>query len=108
TVVSFDMASMAALCATDPARLDAFVGDELGPLAAMGAAARRNRETLAAFYAANCNFRSAAAALGLHHNTIRYRLEQIEATLGHPVGERRLQIELALHLFNLFGRPPSP
>lgn len=107
-VVSFDMASMAALCAADPARLDAFIGDELGPLAAMGVAARRNRDTLAAFYAANCNFRSAAAALGLHHNTIRYRLEQIEATLGHPVGERRLQIELALHLFNLFGRPPSP
>lgn len=108
TMVAFETASMAALCSADSERLGAFITDELGPLAAMGAAARRNRETLAAFYAANCNFRSAAAALGLHHNTIRYRLEQIEATLGHPVGERRLQIELALHLFNLFGRPPSP
>ncbi|WP_165837760.1 PucR family transcriptional regulator [Zavarzinia aquatilis] len=103
TVVSFETASMAALCAAEPARLSAFIGDELGPLAGTGAAARRGRETLAAFYAANCNFRSAAAALGLHHNTIRYRLEQIEAQLGHPVGERRLQTELALHLFALFG-----
>ncbi|MDD3447139.1 MAG: helix-turn-helix domain-containing protein [Zavarzinia sp.] len=103
--IRFDDVILAALCSTDPGRTDAFVREELGPLATDDPAARRQRETLEAFYAANCNYRSAAAALGLHHNTVRYRLEQIETALGHPVGERRLNLEMALHLVGIFGVP---
>ncbi|MCF4164320.1 helix-turn-helix domain-containing protein [Zavarzinia compransoris] len=101
----FEEVSVAALCSADPARIDTFIKEELGSLAGTGATARRQRQTLDAFYAANCNYRSAAAALGLHHNTVRYRLEQIEQDLGRPVGERRLNLELALHLVGIFGVP---
>lgn len=101
----FEDVSMAALSSADPARLDTFIKEELGPLADTGASARRQRQTLDAFYGANCNYRSAAAALGLHHNTVRYRLEQIERDLGRPVSERRLNLELALHLVGIFGVP---
>ncbi|MFE4002458.1 helix-turn-helix domain-containing protein [Nocardioides sp. YIM B13467] len=39
------------------------------------------------------NFGATAARLGLHHNTIRYRLDQIAELLGRPPTERRLQLE---------------
>jgi hypothetical protein len=36
--------------------------------------------------------------MGLHHNTVRYRLDRAEALLGRPPSEERFKLELALHL----------
>jgi DNA-binding PucR family transcriptional regulator len=79
----------------------------LGPLGADTDDARRLRETLEAFFEANSNFRATAARLGIHHNTVRYRLEQIERLLDRPIGQQRLHLELALHLAGRLGPPHS-
>jgi hypothetical protein len=98
TITGYDEIEVAALCSADPTACRTFITAHLGPLAADNDHARRLRATLAAFFDANSNFRATAARLGLHHNTVRYRLNQAEALLGHAPSERRLQLELALHL----------
>src|SRR4029453_3922366 len=37
-----------------------------------------------------------AARLGIHHNTVRYRLQQIERLFDRPIGHQRGKLELAL------------
>ncbi|RHW26179.1 hypothetical protein D0Z08_16210 [Nocardioides immobilis] len=98
TLTHFEDVNVAAMCTADVDRARDFVRTELAALSADDERTRRIRETLSAFYAANSNFRATATKLGIHHNTVRYRLEQAERALGRPVGERRLALELALHL----------
>jgi hypothetical protein len=54
------------------------------------------RDTLRVFLRENGSFVAAAERLTLHKNTVRYRIGKAEESLGRPVGEDRLQIELAL------------
>ncbi len=56
--------------------------------------------TLEAFFAANCSPKEAAAILGVHRNTVLYRLERISEITGHDLNdaEIRLQLHLALHV----------
>jgi DNA-binding PucR family transcriptional regulator len=103
TLTRYDQVAVAAVCSADPDSCRAFVRTELGPLAAGDDAARLARATLEAFFAANSNFRATAAKLGVHHNTVRYRLERAEQMLGRPPSERRLALELALHLASRLG-----
>jgi hypothetical protein len=103
TVTRYEDVELAALCSGEPSACRAFVAAELGPLAAETTDARRLRTTLEAFFDANSNFRAAAARLGIHHNTVRYRLEQAEAALGRSTAQRRLHLELALHLAARLG-----
>ncbi|MGW5110118.1 PucR family transcriptional regulator [Nocardia sp. NPDC004123] len=103
TVTYYRDVDIAAMCSIVPERCHEFVSSELGTLASNDRTTRRIRETLRAFYAANSNFRATAANLGIHHNTVRYRLEQAELAIGRPVGERRLALELALHLAHAIG-----
>ncbi|MFG1667723.1 PucR family transcriptional regulator [Streptomyces sp. Y7] len=104
TVTDYADVELAVLCTgSETDRTREYVEDELGRLLADDEAARRTRETLVAYYEANSNFRAAAARLGVHHNTVRYRLEQAERLLGHPVNERRLALEIALHLAETLG-----
>jgi DNA-binding PucR family transcriptional regulator len=42
------------------------------------------------------SFVAAGERLTLHKNTVRYRIGKAEESLGHPLGEDRLQVELAL------------
>ena len=98
TITRYEEVELAVLCSANVEACRAFVAAELGPLAADTEEARRLRDTLVAFFGTGSNFRSTAARLGLHHNTVRYRLGQAEELLGHSAGQRRLQLELALHL----------
>jgi hypothetical protein len=98
TITRYDDVELAVLCSANAEACRAFVAAELGPLAADTEEARRLRDTLVAFFGTGSNFRSTAARLGLHHNTVRYRLGQAEELLGHSAAQRRLQLELALHL----------
>jgi hypothetical protein len=108
TVTHFDRVELVALCANDPAYCRAFTADKLGALAADTNEARRLRTTLKAYFDADSNFRATGIRLGIHHNTVRYRLERAETLLGHPVGKNRLHLELALHLVERLAAPPSP
>jgi DNA-binding PucR family transcriptional regulator len=73
----------------------------LAPLAAErdgGAVARR---TLRAYFAAERNISSTAAALGVDRRTVRNRLRAIEELLGRPLGEAAPDLEVALRLEQL-------
>jgi hypothetical protein len=103
TLTRYDNVAVAAVCSVDPEWCRTFVRTELGALAADEDAARQLRATLEEFFAANSNFRATAARLGVHHNTVRYRLERAEQVLARPPADRRLALELALHLASRLG-----
>lgn len=54
------------------------------------------RDTLRVFLQENGSFVATGERLTLHKNTVRYRIGKAEESLGRPVGEDRLHIELAL------------
>ena len=56
--------------------------------------------TLETFFEQNCNMRQSAKKLFIHHNTMRYRLDQIESLLGVSLKDSNicLEIQIALKL----------
>jgi GAF domain-containing protein len=66
--------------------------------------------TLCAFFASNCSIRGTAAALGVHENTVRYRLGRVEEATGLPVSrepDAQLSAHLGLVVMQLQGRLPA-
>jgi hypothetical protein len=90
--------ALLALTLQDPAAAREFVLRELGPLASPDARSALLRETLAAYFASGQNATAAAAALGVHERTARYRLRTIEQRLGRPLRDRRDELAVALRL----------
>jgi purine catabolism regulator len=89
------------------ATLRAFCEDMLGPLLAHDrGSSSRLVETLRVFLAQNQNHAEAARALGVHYNTLRYRLARIREIVGDLFSDpqRRLTVEVALHLYSLLAR----
>jgi hypothetical protein len=84
-----------------------FVSRELGAINDESAVSRRIRETLAAYFAAEHNAASAAAILGVHQQTVANRLRAAEERLGHPIGARRIELELALRLRRSLANPEA-
>ena len=74
----------------------AWVVETLGSLADDDGHHATLRDTLRVFLQENGSFVAAAERLTLHKNTVRYRIGKAEESLGRPVGEDRLHIELAL------------
>jgi hypothetical protein len=74
----------------------AWVIETLGSLAADDEHTARLRETLRVFLHENGSFKSTAERLTLHKNTVQYRVRKAEESLGHPVDDNRLHVELAL------------
>jgi DNA-binding PucR family transcriptional regulator len=56
------------------------------------------RETLRAYFAAERNISSTAAALGVDRRTVRNRLRTIEGFLGRPLKDVAADLEIALRL----------
>ena len=73
----------------------------LAPLCAGQDDGATMRETLRAYFAAERNLTSAAAALGVSRRTVANRLQTIEQRLGHSLGTKLAEIELALRLDEL-------
>lgn len=103
TVTHFDDIELAALCSADAESCRAYMSNMLGPLAEDGVETQRLRATLQEFFALNCNFRATAVRMGIHHNTVRYRIERAGALLGRVPEDDRLRLELALHLASRIG-----
>lgn len=103
TMTSYDGVAVAALCSNDAAWARTFIAAQLGPLAAETDDAQRFRTTLAAFFATGSGYRATAKLLGLHHNTVRHRLAQVEEILGRPLEDDRLALEVAVHLAAQLG-----
>jgi hypothetical protein len=103
TVTRFDEVELVSLCSSDSESCRTFIVDNLGPLVEETDESRRLRDTLEAFFTHNCSYRATATHLGIHHNTVRYRLEKIGILLGRAPEEHRLHLELALHLAGQLG-----
>jgi hypothetical protein len=66
------------------------------------------RQTLRAYFAAERNASSAAAALGVSRQTVHNRLHATEERLGRPLSTCAAEMEAALRLADLSERTPQP
>jgi hypothetical protein len=98
SVISYRAVALTSLIATDPRQAARFVDDELGALGGDADSMRRLRATLAVYFEESMRPVRTARRLGVHQNTVLYRVQQVEQILGRPVGERRLELETALRL----------
>jgi len=76
--------------------LRAWVIETLGALAGDDEHNARLRHRLGVFLQENGSYKATAERLTLHKNTIQYRIRRAEESLGRPVAEARLHLELAL------------
>ena len=74
----------------------AWVIETLGSLADDDDQHSMLRDTLRVFLQENGSFKGTAERLTLHKNTVQYRVRKAQESLGRPVGEDRLNVELAL------------
>jgi DNA-binding PucR family transcriptional regulator len=97
----FDDVALDALATHDLDETRRFVERELGPLASEDDAILRLRATLRVFLEEGSSFVRAARRLGVHENTITYRVHRAEDLLGHRAAERQLELRVALRLARL-------
>lgn len=97
-VVAYGDVAVEALASENLDDARTFVAHELRGIEDDSPASQRIRETIVAYFAADHNAASAAARLGIHHQTVANRLRAAEERLGHPVGARRVELETALRL----------
>jgi len=111
-VTSFAAVAPLALMSGSAELIRAWVIETLGSLADDDGQRAMLRDTLRVFLQENGSFVATAERLTLHKNTVRYRIGKAEESLGRPVGEDRLQIELALLAAQWLGpavlRQPGP
>ncbi|MDN5892887.1 MAG: helix-turn-helix domain-containing protein [Nocardioides sp.] len=75
----------------------------LGPLAEATEAAARSRETLRTFLATSGSYTESAKILNLHRNSVKYRVDKVLEDRGGPLGEERVDVELALQVCAFLG-----
>lgn len=97
-LVRYDAVVVHSLLVADLPRARRFIEQELGPLAATDDATSRVRATVTALMEEGGRTTTAAKRLGIHQNTVSYRVRQAERLLGHPLAERRFEVEVALRL----------
>ncbi len=102
-VVRYRDVDVLSLLSGDLPRARRLVETELGALAGDDDADRRLRATLRAYLEEDHSFAGAARRLGIHENTVRYRVRQCEELLGRPAGERSLKLHAALALADVIG-----
>ncbi|WP_372791057.1 PucR family transcriptional regulator [Paraconexibacter sp.] len=81
-----------------------FAERELGALGAETDASRRIAATLRVFLEEGSSFVRAARRLGVHENTVAYRVRRAGELLGHPVEDRQLELRVALMLADVLRR----
>ncbi len=102
--VRFGDVALHALLSADVTEARRFVARELGELAAENDASRRLAATLKVFLEEGSSFVRAARRLGVHENTIAYRVKRAGELLGHGMEERQLELRVALQLADLLRR----
>lgn len=108
-VARFKKLAVPALTSIDPSLSAFFVRHQLGALADDSDSAARLRATLETFFEEGESATATGRRLGIHANTVSYRMRQIEQIVGYPVETQRLELQLALRLIRYVGaaeRPP--
>ncbi|WP_328362719.1 helix-turn-helix domain-containing protein [Mycobacterium sp. NBC_00419] len=98
TVIHHRDVALDALLTQDLSAAGRFVKDELGELSPDTERNRRLRTTLIVFFEENMSWGRAAERLGVHQNTVMYRVQQAKDLLGRSLTDRRLELEVALRL----------
>lgn len=96
--------SAAALLSDDLDEARQWVHEVLGPLSSDTDNDARLRETLRVFLHSGASYKSAADRLHLHSNSIKYRVQRAIERRGRPIGDDRLDVEIALLICQWFGR----
>lgn len=104
SVVHHNDVGLEILLMRDPQLARRFVERELGPLALDTVDSARLRETLEASFRFGSHV-AAAEQLQLHEHTVRNRLHKAEELLGHPLSERRTELQVAARLMRLLPAP---
>jgi len=99
--VTYPDLALDSLITGDLEAAERFAARELGPLTATDESTRRLASTLAVYLEESRSFARAARRLGVHTNTVTYRVHRAEDLLGHPVAERQLELRVALRLLDL-------
>ncbi|WP_157229170.1 PucR family transcriptional regulator [Nocardia brevicatena] len=104
-VTSYDQVAALILLSADLETLRKFVADCLRGLATDDERSTRLRQTLRTFLATNGSFAATAHELGLHRNTVHYRVQQAMELLGSSTEDphRDLHLRLALHAAHWMG-----
>lgn len=99
----FEDVTLVDLLSCDLPAAQAFVAAELGGLASRDERAGELREFTLLYLTAGDSHTSAAAALGVHRNTARQRLQRAEELRGRPVTRHRSELLAALVLVEALG-----
>lgn len=99
-VTAYGDIELACLISENPDGARHLVERELGKLGAPDPALDVVRETLSHYLRNGSNIVLTASELYVHRNTVRYRLDQAEELVGHPLTERRTEMDVALRLVN--------
>ncbi|HEY5858445.1 MAG TPA: helix-turn-helix domain-containing protein [Aldersonia sp.] len=92
-----------ALLAQNLPEAQVWVCETLGPLAADTENDARLRETLRVFLQRGSSYKAAAEDLVLHFNSVKYRVQRAVERRGRPIGDDRLDVEIALLMCHWFG-----
>src|SRR5581483_3930276 len=92
-VTSYRDVALAALASADPDHAREFVNAELGALGAADVATRRIADTVGVYLQEGRSRARTSRRLGLHTNTIAYRLQRGAELLGHPLDERAAEVQ---------------
>jgi hypothetical protein len=103
---SFGDLALDALLSSDLDEARRFVVRELGELADRSGPRQRTVETLEAYLLQGSSLARVSRQLGVHENTVSYRLRRAEEILGRRIDEHQLELQAALRLARLLG-PPS-
>jgi hypothetical protein len=99
------------LATGSPAVVTRFAADALGPLAQPSSAELELLRTLACYLESDRLVRTAGLALGVHENTVRYRLSKIAKLTGLDVlnnADDELTAQIAVTVMRIQGRIPGP
>lgn len=102
-LIRFTDIELAHLLEGHPQAAATLVSRELRGLDGRDANSAQLRQTLRVFLANSRSYDAAARQLGVHKNTVRYRIQRAEQLLGHPIDSARLKLELALEYLNIVG-----
>jgi DNA-binding PucR family transcriptional regulator len=97
----YEDVALEALALRDESSAREFVADTLSEINGDDARSVRLRTTLLAYFQREQNAAATAAALGLHEDTVRRQLSDIEARTNTRVNQRRAELETALRLREL-------
>lgn len=107
-VIGYRDVEIAYLAGVDETAMRGLIARELRSLSGTDANAARLRETLHAYLKSHRSPEATAKLLGVHKNTVRYRIQRIEELLGHPIEQRSSALELALDCVAAYGTAALP